>query len=132
MAYALNCVGLQYLAADCYAVHAMTYMAYAIRHHNCRKTQNRQPLPNNSKTTSDVGKTTSYAGKIISDIIQTTSDLFFATCNALKNKPLQQTFLSWVIYWNSILYAVLTILAVPLRIWLYKTTAKNETRRASL
>ena len=34
-------------------------------------------------------KTTSYAGKIMSDIIQTTSDLFLPTCNPLKNKSLQ-------------------------------------------
>ena len=32
----------------------------------------------------------SYVEKIISDIIQTTSDLFFALCNTLKNRPLQE------------------------------------------
>ena len=41
------------------------------------------------KTTSDIRKTMSYAGKIISDIIQITSDLFFAPCNPLKAKCLQ-------------------------------------------
>ncbi|GEM_PF-1951252 len=35
-----------------------------------------------AKTTSDVEKTMSYAGKIISDIIQTISDLFSAVANA--------------------------------------------------
>ena len=35
-----------------------------------------QYFPNHSKTTFDVRKTTSYVEKIMSDIIQTTSDLF--------------------------------------------------------
>ncbi len=30
----------------------------------------------------------SYVGKIISDIIQTTSDIIFRLCNALENKSL--------------------------------------------
>ena len=64
------------------AVHAAAYRAYAIRPYNFRKT-------NTAKTTFDVGKTVSYAGKIISDIIQTTSDIILADCNALKNKTLQ-------------------------------------------
>ena len=37
--------------------------------------------PNTAKTTSDVGKTMSYVEKIISDIIQTTSDLFSPLAN---------------------------------------------------
>ena len=37
---------------------------------------------------SDVVKTMSYVEKIISDIIQTTSDLFFAHCKRLENKSL--------------------------------------------
>jgi len=37
----------------------------------------------------DVGKTMSYVGKMMSDVNQTTSDLFFAACKRLKNKALQ-------------------------------------------
>ena len=54
--------------------HAVAYRAYAIRHHNWRKT-------NTAKTTWDVGKTMSDVGKIMSDIIQITSDLFLPLSN---------------------------------------------------
>ena len=60
-----------------------------MRPDNSGKTPNRQYSPNTPKTTWDIGKTMSYAGKIISDIIQTTSDIIFAVCNTLKNKTLQ-------------------------------------------
>ncbi len=58
----------------CNVAHAVAYRAYAIRHHNWRKT-------NTAKTTWDVGKTMSDVEKITSDIIQTTSDLFFAVAS---------------------------------------------------
>ena len=32
----------------------------------------------------------SYVGKIISDIIKTTSDIFFALCNVLKTKTIRK------------------------------------------
>ncbi len=81
----------------CDAVHAVAYRAYAIRPYiytvtdyhifasfgNWRKTIIAHSFPNTPKTTSDVEKTMSYVGKIISDIIQTTSDLFSLTCNTL-------------------------------------------------
>ena len=38
------------------------------------------------EATRDIGKTTSYAGKIMSDIIQITSDLFFAVANLWETK----------------------------------------------
>ena len=40
------------------------------------------------ETTWDTGKTTSYVEKIISDIIQTISDLFSPTLNSLGNSCL--------------------------------------------
>ena len=43
-------------------------------------------ISNQAKTASDMRKTTSYAGKIISDIIQTTSDIIFRVCNTMKAK----------------------------------------------
>ena len=60
---------------------AVAYRAYAIRPYKWHKT-------NIGKITFDVGKTMSYVEKIISDIIQTTSDLFSPLCNALENKSL--------------------------------------------
>ena len=56
-------------AAVCDAVHAMAYRAYATRPYKWRKTII-------AKITWDMGKTMSHVGKIMSDIIQTTSDLF--------------------------------------------------------
>ncbi len=46
----------------------------------------------------DIVFPTSYVGKIISDIIQTTSDLFSPICNALKNKTLQWKLLIWLFF----------------------------------
>jgi len=69
----------------CGTVHAVMYKADAIRPYKWRKT-------NIAKTIFDAGKTMSYVEKIISDIIQTTSDLFPPTCNVRKNKPLQRLF----------------------------------------
>gem|GEM_PF-6491643 len=37
-----------------------------------------------------MGKTTSYAGKIMSDVIQTTSDIIFRPCCPLKTRILQK------------------------------------------
>ena len=56
-------------AAVCDVVHAMAYRAYATRPYKWRKTII-------AKITWDMGKTMSHVGKIMSDIIQTTSDLF--------------------------------------------------------
>gem|GEM_PF-2565572 len=56
------------------AAHAVVYRAYAIRPCKWRKT-------NTAKITFDAGKTMSYVEKIISDIIQTTSDLFSPVAN---------------------------------------------------
>ena len=58
----------------CGAVHAVAYGANAIRPYGGAK-------PNTPKAIWDMGKTMSYAGKIMSDIIQTTSDLFSAVAN---------------------------------------------------
>ena len=65
------------------AVHAVVYRAYAIRPYKWRKTQA-------TKTTSDMGKTMSGVEKIMSDIIQTTSDLFSPLCNALFSRKLKR------------------------------------------
>ena len=51
---------------------------------------------NTPKTTFDVGKTMSYAGKIMSDIIQTTSDLFLpfaSTCETIAYKNLAKRYM---------------------------------------
>ncbi|GEM_PF-4402248 len=51
-------------------------------HHSARIFAYKQHCGSQSgKTAWDMGKTTSYAGKIMSDIIQTTSDLFSAVAN---------------------------------------------------
>ena len=76
--------------AVCNAVWAAAYRVYAIRPYKWRKSKIDYLFHNIPKTTSDIRKTMSYAGKIISDIIKTTSDLFFAPCNILKNKSLQK------------------------------------------
>ena len=65
-------------AMVCRAVHAVAYRAYAIRSYKWRKTIIVRPFPNSPKNTFDVGKTVSNVEKIISDIIQTTSDIIFA------------------------------------------------------
>ena len=52
-----------------------------LRPYNYCQTIIASPFPNTPKTTFGVGKTTSYVEKIISDIIQTTSDLFSAITN---------------------------------------------------
>ena len=83
------------------AVLAMVYRAYAIRPYKWRKTIIAHPFPNSPKTTSDAGKTTSYAGKIMSDVIQTTSDLFSPICNTLKTTTLPDKSASLFIYWLS-------------------------------
>ena len=57
--------------------YVVAYRAYAIRPYKWRKT-------NTAKITFDVGKTMSYVGKIMSDIIQTTSDLFLPITNTCK------------------------------------------------
>ena len=64
------------MAEVCDAVLAVAYRAYAIRPYNFRKTKV-------AKITWDIGKTMSYVEKIMSDIIQTTSDLFCTLCNVL-------------------------------------------------
>ena len=51
------------------------------RSYNFRKTQICCHFQNASKTTWDIGKTMSYVEKIISDIIETTSDLFSTFAN---------------------------------------------------
>ena len=61
--------------------YAPTYIPYAIknniyRSHNFRKSKTEDYFQNTTKITFDVGKTVSYVEKIMSDIIQTTSDLF--------------------------------------------------------
>ena len=53
-----------------------------------------------AETTSDTGKTTSYIEKIMSDIIQTTSDIIFRPCNLLENIYLQKIFASLQIFGN--------------------------------
>ena len=72
----------------CGVAHAAMYRANAVSPCNFRKTIIALPFPNTSKTTFDVGKTMSYAGKIMSDIIQTTSDLFWYGCSILFSRKL--------------------------------------------
>ena len=40
----------------------------------------------------------SYIEKIMSDIIQTISDIFWPPCNTLKDNPLQRAFLTWLFF----------------------------------
>ena len=68
-------------AAVCGAVQAVAYRAYAIRPYKWRKTQVGSFFRNTPKITFDVRKTMSYVEKIMSDIIQTTSDLFSSFSN---------------------------------------------------
>ena len=65
----------------CGAVHAVACRAYAIRPYDFRKTQINCHFLNTPKTTWDMKKTMSHVGKIMSDVIQTTSDLFPAVAN---------------------------------------------------
>ncbi len=74
MAYARIARVCNVVAVVCGMVHAAAYRAYAIRPYKWRKT-------NTAKNTFDVGKTMSYVEKIMSDIIQTTSDLFSPIAN---------------------------------------------------
>ncbi len=71
-------------------VHAVAYRAYAIRPYKRRKPSTDYFFQNIPKTIWDMGKTTSYVEKIISDIIQTTSDIILAVCNVLDNITLQE------------------------------------------
>ena len=64
------------------AVCAVADRACAIRPCNFRKSTIAHFFQNTPKITFDVGKTMSYAGKIMSDIIQTTSDLFSAVSSS--------------------------------------------------
>ena len=73
MPYARNC---NVLAMICGAANAAVYRAYAIRPYKWRKTLIAHPFQSLTKTIFDAGKTMSYVEKIMSDIIQTTSDLF--------------------------------------------------------
>ena len=63
------------------AFQAVAYRAYAIRPYKWRKSKTARLSQNTPKIIFDVGKTMSYVEKIMSDIIQTTSDLFFAFAN---------------------------------------------------
>ena len=78
MAYARIARICGVVAAVCAAVHAVAYRAYAIRPYKWRKPHDRCLFPNTTETTFDVGKTMSYAEKIMSDVIQTTSDIIYA------------------------------------------------------
>ncbi len=62
----------------CGAIYSAIFRANAIRPCKWRKPQAGCFFRDPMKTTFDVGKTTSYAGKIMSDVIQTTSDIIFA------------------------------------------------------
>lgn len=66
---------------------------YCIRLTNDAKPKFPIIFQNTTKTTPDTGKTMSYIEKIMSDIIQTISDIFWPPCNTLKNNPLHRTFL---------------------------------------
>ena len=53
----------------------------------------------------------------MSDVIQTTSDLFLSICNALKNKKLFAIYFVRVCLCSSMGYAVWAAFAMPLKIW---------------